>query len=145
VSKAGDITLGGTNLETRLTYAAGRVKGSATLPTAQGPQTVTVDTALAPGTLDESMVSALVPTLAWGEGVRRTVTVYVPSAGRMFDATLAVAGKERVAVPAGNFDAWKITYTGTPQGLTFWVTTTEPHRTLRMAIDGQPVSLELVK
>jgi hypothetical protein len=34
-------------------------------------------------------------------------------------------GKKRVAVPAGNFDAWKITHTGAPQALTLWI---ERHR-----------------
>jgi hypothetical protein len=69
----------------------------------------------------------------------------VSGAGRTFEATLAVVGKERVAVPAGNFDAWKITYTGAPQPLTLWIEAAPPHRMVRIGIDGQPVSLDLVK
>ena len=145
VSMSRDITLGGSTFETRLAYANGRVTGTVTVPTPQGPQTVKADTTIAPGTIDESAVTALVGSMPWSDGIRRTLSVYVGAAGRTFEATLAVVGKERVAVPAGNFDAWKITYTGAPQPLTVWIEAAPPHRTIRIGIEGQPVSLDLVK
>lgn len=145
VTRSGNVTIGGATFETRLRYANGRVSGTTSLPTPQGPHTVKSDTTISPGTLDESVLPALVASFVWRDGATYSLPVFVGAAGRTFTATLAATGREKVTVPAGSFDAWKIVYAGTPQAMTIWVSTAAPHRVVKLAIDAQPVSLELVK
>jgi hypothetical protein len=59
--------------------------------------------------------------------------------------TMTVAGTETITVPAGTFPAYRVELTGGEQPITFWVSTAEPHRTVKMAFTGAPVEFVLVK
>jgi hypothetical protein len=59
--------------------------------------------------------------------------------------TMTVAATETITVPAGTFPAYRVEMSGAEQPITFWVTTAEPYRTVKMAFTGAPVEFVLVK
>jgi len=62
----------GQDLKVDLTYGSGRVKGTTITPSAAGAKSITIDTTVAPGELDDSFISALVPGLKWARSSRST-------------------------------------------------------------------------
>jgi zinc protease len=128
-----------------VTYAAGRAKGSATTPAQGGPKTVAVDTTVAPGTLDDNAIQALLPALPWTAGARWTAPVFASGLGTSLTMTLAVAGEESVTVPAGTFQVFRAELTGGPQPVTFYVTKAAPFRLVKVAIAGTPIEMQLAK
>ena len=63
----------------------------------------------------------------------------------MRPVTLTVAGTERVTVPAGTFETYRVDQTGGDAPLTFYVTTAAPHRVVRITFAGQPIEMVLAK
>lgn len=137
--------VGAMSLATDLAYANGRVKGSSVTPAQAGPKTVTVDTVLAPGVLDENMIGAIVPALPWAAGSRFTLSAFDASSGAVHQISLAVAGTESITVPAGTFPVYRVEMEGGKAPVTMFVTTAEPHRIVKLAPAGQPVEFVLVK
>ncbi len=135
----------GQDLKVDLVYANGRVKGSATTPSPTGPKTVNVDTTVAPGVLDDSFVSALVPGLKWAPSAKFTISAFGVSTSTVKQLTMTVAGTESITVPAGTFSAYRVDMTGGEQPITFYVSTAEPHRVVKMVFTGAPVEFVLVK
>ena len=134
----------GMDLTTNITYTSGRVKGSSMVPGPGGLKTVTVDTTIAPGVMDDNMIGALVPGLRWTPNAKFTVNAFDASAGRVRPLTLQVTGTESVTVPAGTFQAYRVELSGQPP-LAMFVTTTAPHRVVKMMPVGAPVEFVLVK
>jgi hypothetical protein len=91
------------------------------------------------------MVSALVPGLKWAPNAKFTVSAFDASSGTIKQLTLAVTATESVTVPAGTFPAYRVELTGGEQPLTFFITTAEPYRIVKMAFSGAPVEFVLVK
>ena len=131
--------------EIHLRFAAGRVKGSATIPQQAGtPRTVQIDTTVAVGTFDETSLTALIPALPLAAGKTLHLSVFTPGAGAPQVYTLHVAGPDSVTVPAGRFQAWRVEITGVAS-IVMHVTTATPRRVVRMQPVGAPYVLELVK
>ncbi len=128
-----------------LAYAGGRVKGSATTPSATGPKSITVDTTVAAGTIDDNALAAIMPSLAWAPGAKFTMNVFQSGKGTPVVMTLTVAGTESVTVPAGTFPAYRAEMTGGERAVTFYVGTAAPHRVLRTTLAGVPVEFVLAK
>ncbi|MDB4890356.1 MAG: putative zinc protease, partial [Gemmatimonadetes bacterium] len=135
----------GQELKIDLAYANGRVKGMSITPTPTGPKTVNVDTTLAPGVLDDSFVSALVPGLTWTPNAKFTISAFAGTSGTVRQFTMTVAATETITVPAGTFPSYRVEMTGGEQPITFWVTAAQPYRTIKMAFTGAPVEFVLVK
>jgi zinc protease len=135
----------GQGTSTDLTYSGGRVKGSATTMAAGGPKSNTVDTAVAAGVIDDNMLSALLPGLAWGPNAKFTISTFDASSGTVRQAQLSVAGTESVAVPAGIFPAYRVDVSGLTQPVTMYITTAAPHRLVKIAPVGAPVEFVLAK
>jgi zinc protease len=135
----------GMAMNTDLTYSGGRVKGSSVKPGAAGLQSVTVDTTVAPGVLDDNMIGALVPALNWAPNAKFTVSSFDAASNSVRPITLSVAGSESVTVPAGTFPVYRVELTGQSQPLTLYVTTASPHRVVKMAPGGAPIEFVLVK
>ncbi len=128
-----------------VTYANGRARGSGMSPGPTGIKTVTVDTAVAAGVLDDNMLTALVPGLHWAPGARFSVTVFDAAVGTMKPVTMSVAGTESVTVPAGTFAVYRVDVVGGTQPMTFFVTTAAPYRIVKMIMVGTPVEFLLVR
>jgi hypothetical protein len=128
-----------------LAYSGGRVKGSTVKPGPTGLQTVAVDTTVAPGVLDDNMLGALVPALAWAPNAKFAVSSFDAGTNSVRPITMSVAGTESITVPAGAFQVYRVDLTGQSQPLTLYVTTASPHRVVKMAPVGQPIEFVLVK
>jgi zinc protease len=135
----------GQQLQTDLVYAGGRVKGTAMTPQPTGPKTITVDTTVVAGTIDENALSVLLPALPLEAGKTLALNVFVSSQAAVIPASLKVSGPESVTVPAGTFDALRVDVTGLPQGIAMWVSIAAPRRVVKIAPVGTPVVIELVK
>ncbi|HEX9581639.1 MAG TPA: pitrilysin family protein [Gemmatimonadales bacterium] len=137
----------GQAMETRLTYAGGRVSGRAQTPDprAGSPKIVDVDTALAQGTTDVNAFQALVAALALADGVSFTVPAFEASENAVRTMTVKVSGEQDVTVPAGTFPVYRIEVSGPPQAFVFFVTREAPRRLVKIELVGQPLGFELVK
>jgi hypothetical protein len=128
-----------------VSYAGGRAKGTASAPDPQTGQIkrITLDTALAAGTLDDNAVQALIPAFRWAPGARWTFNVLSAGQGEVKPWTLAVSGTEPVTVGTSPVEAYKAELSGPSAPLTLWVSTAAPHLLLKLAVAGQP--LEFVR
>jgi len=132
--------------ETHLTYAGGRVKGSALVPQQTGtPKTVTVDTTIAAGTVDDNALNLLIPALPLAEGRTFNLNVFSSGEGVVKVLTVKVAGVENVTVPAGTFESYRLELSGMQIPVVMYVSTASPRRLLRVAPVGAPLVFELVK
>lgn len=129
-------------------FAEGRAKGTAVTPDPEKPGTlksVAIDTTWSPELLEENLVQAVLPGLAWKEGAKWTFSVFSSASGETRQSTLAVTGKESITVPAWSGEAWKADLTGGPQVVQFWVTVDAPHRLVKLAITGTPIEMHRIK
>ena len=136
----------GQKVETHLTYAAGRVKGTSAAPQADGSvKRFDIDTALPPGTVDENAVPFVVPALPLAPGKTFALTFFTPSENAVKVLTFKVGGPETVTVPAGTFQGFRIDVTGSRVPFTMYVGTDALRRVLKTEFVGQPFLVELVK
>lgn len=135
----------GQNLETRVTYQGGRVRGRAQTPDPRAgtPRVVEVDTTVEEGTVDASAFQPLVAALPLAEGASFSIRVFEPAEGRTRVLSVKVAGASDLAVPAGNFAVYRVEVSGTPQPFVFYVTREAPRRLVKIEIVGQPLTFEL--
>jgi len=127
-------------------YAGGRAKGSAKTPDPKTRQvkSVTIDTALTPGTIDDNAITALLPALSWKPGAKWTVNVMSAGQAEIKPWTLTVVGTDSVKLGAAAVDAYRAELSGGDAPLVLWVSTAKPHRLVKIAVAGQPVEFLLV-
>jgi len=136
----------GQQVETHLTYGAGRVKGTSAAPQPDGTvKRFDVDTALPPGTIDENAVPFVVPALPLAAGKTFTLSFFTPSENAIKLLTFKVGAPESVTVPAGTFQGLPIAVTGSRVPFTMYVSTEAQRRVLKTEFAGQPFLVELVK
>ena len=129
-----------------VTYADGRAKGSATAPQPTGTaKEIAVDAAVPPGTIDDNMISIVMPTLKWKSGSSFKIAIFQSSKNAVTVATVSVTGEESVKVPAGTFDAWKVDIAGLDAPITVWIEKAGEHRMLKQVLVGTPVEIQRVK
>ena len=129
-----------------LTYANGRVKGSAVVPQGAGtPKTIAVDTTVPAGAIDDNVLSVMVPALPLAEGKSFNLNVFSSGEGVTKVATIKVAGVENVTVPAGTFSAYRLEISGMQLPVVMHVSVESPRRLLRVAPVGAPLVFQLVK
>lgn len=128
-------------------YQNGRAVGSARTPAPPTGQlkTVAIDTALAPGTVDDNAIQALLPALRWAPNARWTFNVMSAGQGEIKAWTLAVAATETIAVGSDSVTAYRAELSGGSTPLTLWVTTQRPHQLVKIGIAGQPIEFVRVR
>src|SRR6185369_4651142 len=67
----------GQNTSIDIAYHDGRAKGSATTPSMAGLVTTAIDTAVAAGTIDDNLLTALLPALDWSPTASITLPVFL--------------------------------------------------------------------
>ena len=139
VRQAGKVQGQPTTIE--LDYGGGRVKGTATTIGPQGAKDITIDTTIAPGTIDDNALNALLPILDFNPGAKWTFPVFSGGAGESIAMTLTVEGTETVALESGPVEAYRVELAGGPQPAALFVSTVAPHRLLRIAPAGAPVEI----
>lgn len=143
VKQSGELQGQPTSVDVR--YGDGRATGSAaTVDPAAGPKTVTVDTTVSDEAIDDNALYAFLPTLPWGTGTRWSFPVFNAAEASESTLTLAVTTTESLTVPAGTFEAYRADLTGGEAPFTIWVSTSAPHRILKVALVGQPIEFVLV-
>jgi predicted Zn-dependent peptidase len=136
----------GQQTRTQLTYAGGRVKGTSMSPQPSGtPRTVTVDTTVAAGTIDDNAVAVLLPALPLDQGKTFNLNVFSSGEGVSKVVTVKVAAIENVQVPAGTFPAFRLEIAGMQLPVVMHVTQQAPRRIVKIAPTGAPIVFELVK
>ncbi len=137
----------GQNVSIDVAYSAGRARGTARTPDPATGQlkSVTIDTVLAAGTIDDNAIQALLPALRWAPGARWTMNVLSAGQGEIKPWTLAVTGTEELDTPAGKIAAFKAELSGGPTALSFWVSQAAPHLLLKVALVGGPVPVEFIR
>ena len=139
-------TVQGQHTEIHLTYADGRVKGTAMSPQPGGtPKSITVDTMLAPGTVDDNALALVLTALPLEQGKTFNLNVFSSGEGTTKVVTVKVAALENVGVPAGTFSAYRLELSGMQLPLVMHVTQHAPRRVVRIAPTGAPLVFELVK
>jgi hypothetical protein len=128
-----------------VTVADGHASGSATTPGPQGMRTVTVDTDVPSGIIDDNGLSALLPALAWSADASWSFPVLSSGDGTVKTYTLKVAGTESVTVPAGTAETYKVELSGGQQPVTMYITTAAPHRIMKITVAGAPIEVVRVK
>jgi hypothetical protein len=133
-------TIMGKEMSIDVAYADGKAKGSATVPGPDGAMTTKDVAADVPANaVDDNVLLPLLPGVAWRPGLVVTVPVFASGKNALHQVTLTVVGTERLQVPAGMFDAYKVTVDGLTQGMTLYVNAGLPHRVLKAAPVGVPM------
>ena len=98
-----------------------------------------MDTAVSSGIIDDNGLVALLPALPWTLNTRWTIPLFGSGENRIRSVTLTVADIGPVRTPAGTFEAFRADLEGASQAVSFYVTTTAPHRLVRITLAGSPV------
>ena len=131
---------------THLDYTAGHVKGSAMAPQPSGtPKSLTVDTALAAGTIDDNALPVVLAALPLAQGKMFNLNVFSAGDGTTKVVSVKVAGVEQVKVPAGTFPAFRLELSGMQLPVVMHILQDAPRRLIRIAPTGAPLVFELVK
>ncbi len=137
---------GGQAVETLVVVQGGRATGRAQTPDPSGqPKVVEVDTTLAAGTLEVNQLQAIVPALPLADGASFTAAVFNASDASIKPFTITVGGAEAITVPAGTFQAFRVSLTGGRLPVVLYVTEQPPRRIIRVEVIGQPIVFELVQ
>ena len=139
-------TVGPQQTRTQLTYSGRRVRGTSMQPQPSGtPRSVTVDTTIAAGTIDDNALALLLPALPLEQGKTFNLNVFSSGEGTTKVVTVKVSGLEQVVVPAGTFPAFRLELSGMQLPLVMHVSQQAPRRLVRIAPTGAPLVFELVK
>jgi zinc protease len=143
VTQAGKVQ--GQDMKIDVTVANGRATGSATTPGAQGMKSVTVDTDVPVGIIDDNGLTALIPALPWKADADWSFPVLSSGDGTVKTYTLKVTGTESVTVPAGTFETFTVLMSGGQQPVTMYVTTAAPHQVVKLTVAGAPIEMVRAK
>lgn len=132
-----------TNIE--ITYHDGRAKGSATTPSLTGLTTTAIDTTVAAGVIDDNLITALLPALEWSPTASMALPVFLSGKGYVQSVTLAVKSTEKLTVPAGTFDVYRVELSGGQAPVAMFITTDATHRLVKIAPQGAPLEFVLAK
>jgi hypothetical protein len=108
-------------------------------------KTVTVDTEVPSGIIDDNTVTALIPALPWAADASWTFPVLSSGDGTVKTYTLKVTGTESVTVPAGTFEAYTVSMSGGQQPVTMYITTAAPHQLVKLTVLGAPIEVVRAK
>jgi uncharacterized protein DUF3108 len=135
----------GQNTIIEIAYHDGRAKGSATTPSMAGLVTTAIDTTVTPGAIDDNLLTAVLPALEWSPTASITLPVFLSGKGYVQSLTLAVKGTEKLTVPAGTFDVYRIELSGGQAPVAMFVSTDPTHRLVKIAPRGAPLEFVLAK
>ena len=135
----------GQNANIEITYHDGRAKGSATTPSAAGLVTTAIDTTVGAQSIDDNIVTTLLPALEWAPGASFSMPVFLSGKGYEQSVTLTVKGTETMTVPAGTFEVFRVDLSGGQAPVAMYITTEVPRRLVKIASQGAPLEFVLAK
>jgi hypothetical protein len=127
-------------------YLNGRATGTASTPSQSGEIENRVISAEVPADgVDDNIVLPLLAGATWGPDTKFSLPVFASGQNKLHTVTLTVVASERVTVPLGTFDAYKVEMTGLTTPVTLHVSATAPHRVLKVAPVGAPLEFVAAK
>ncbi len=133
----------GKSMEIALDFADRRVRGTAVTPT-HPPGPVTIDTAVARGTIDDNAVMPLLSAVRWRDSLWLVIPVLASGKGTIDAWQLRVLGADTTTVPAGHFDTWRVEMRAERSRSTVHVSRAAPHRVVRIIL-GPAFEMQLVR
>lgn len=128
-----------------VTVANGKATGTVMTPGQAAGTPTTIDVALPAGALDDVSLQALLSAVDWQPTTKLTFNMLSVTERAVKPVTLAVAGTEKVTVPAGEFDTYRVEMTGGRVPVSFFVSRAAPHRVVKVSRAGQPIEFVLAK
>ena len=135
----------GQNTSIDIASRDGRAKGAATTPSMTSVVTIAIDTTVAAGAIDDNLITALLPAFDWSPTASFVVPVFLSGKGHVQSLMLATKGTEKLTVPAGTFEVYRIELSGGQAPVSMFVTTDMPHRLVKIAPQGAPLEFVLAK
>jgi zinc protease len=120
----------------------GRFTGASEMP-AQAGGNKTFDAEAVAGAAWSQMEDAMLSTADLAEGKTIVIPVFNTSTGAVAPVTFAVGAVESVTVPAGTFQAYRVSSTGGSAAMTLWLRADAPHVVLKQELVGQPIVVQL--
>ncbi|MBV9774423.1 MAG: insulinase family protein [Gemmatimonadetes bacterium] len=142
VSFKQSVSAGAMKMDIDLRYENGRVRGTAQMPAQMGGNK-TIDTVAVAGTRFSGMEAWIIAVSDLDVGKTISVPIFDARAGSVVPGTFKVTGMEKVTVPAGTFDAYKVESQAGEQSSVLYVRKDGPHIVLRQQPSAQPVVIEL--
>jgi len=127
----------GPSVSAELHYGGDRVTGQVSLPTGVNQ----VDAAITPDAVGTGMDALAIALTDLSE--RESFTFRMSDGGDLHEITVTVEGEEEVTVPAGTFDAYRLTASTAAGDTQIWVTRDAPHLLLRQSVQGGAATIEL--
>ena len=122
----------GRTVDWSVSYTGRRATGWYATGAAHTSPRIGIDALMPDSAFDVSALMAILPTLRWAVGMKRTLFEFGPTTGTTQTRLLSVVGEEQVTVPAGTFDAFKAELTA-PYFLEYaWYTRSLPHRCVKV-------------
>jgi zinc protease len=135
------VTQGPMRIATELRVEGGRILGRAEMPEQLGGSR-DIDVDAIDGMIFPGMEMYLLAAADLAEGRSVTVPMFDATSGGPINMSFEVTGVQEVTVPAGTFQAYRISVGG-PQAMFLYVRQDAPHVMLRQEYQGQPISIEL--
>ena len=133
----------GQPMKIALDWHDGRITGRALTPSNPAGE-LAIDVAQVPGLVDDNAVTPLLAYVRWREGLEFTFPVLASGKGTVSNFAVKVLDSERVTVPAGDFDTWRVQLTMDRSRMAANVTKAAPYRVVRMS-NGPIFEVQLVK
>jgi hypothetical protein len=89
-----------------------------------------------PGHYDDDSLFWLIRGIRLADGYEAAYADVNAGIGRVFDVEVLVEERERVTVPAGEFDAWKVRIKTSSIIQRFWIEAEAPHRVVKADIES---------
>lgn len=130
----------GNEMKIDVAYAGGKATGAAVAPDRSGViQTKEILADIPADAVDDNVLLPLLPGVAWRPGLVIGVPVFASGQNTLHQVKLEVVGTERLDVPAGSFDAFKVVVNGVAQGMVLYIDAALPHRVLKVSPNGAPL------
>ncbi|HEX6368805.1 MAG TPA: insulinase family protein [Longimicrobium sp.] len=120
----------------------GRFTGTMEMPPQAGGSK-TFDAEAIAGAAWSQMDEAMLSTADLAEGKTIVIPVFNTSTGAVAPVTFAVGAAESVTVPAGTFQAHRVSSTGGSAATTIWLRADAPHIVVKQELVGQPIVVQL--
>jgi len=130
---------GDQNTEIDIRYADGRVSGTARVGGEAGPVDVTVDADVPENVVDDNAFLGLIPLLPWRADAEFELPVFSAGRNQLVVHRLRVTGTEKIRVPAGTAETYRVEVTGM-RPLVLYVSR-RTSRLVRLEVAGTPMEM----
>lgn len=138
-----DFSQGQTNLLGEFKWGDGHVTGEYEIERGGETRKVAVDTTFT-DLVDRAEVFAFVQALPLSIGLKFPVNVLVQPGMEIWEMNLEVVGDEKCIVPSGEFETYKINFTGGKLSNVLYVSKGDQRKLVKVDVVGQPMTIELV-